>query len=305
MSFPSSLIEFQDQFPDEESCWRYLREVRWPDGFECPRCGERGSHFLRARRLEQCRRCRYQASVTAGTVFHRTKKPLRIWFLGVFFLARHKKGISALQFQKDAGIGNYQTAWTMLHKLRSGLGGRTGELLSGLVEADETYVGGPRPGPRGRAAKNKSIVAVLVEQRAHTAGSVHLDVIPDVSWATLGPFVRGAIEDAHTTVRTDDWCGYWPLSRAGVDHDPVVVQGDPANVAKLLPWAHVVISNLKTWLRGTFHGVSHKYLRRYLVEFAYRFNRRWREGELFPFVLRRAAQAEPVPYHRLKAETVG
>ena len=304
MSFPSSLIEFQDRFPDEESCWRYLREARWPEGFVCPRCGEQESYFIRTRQLEQCRRCRYQASVTAGTIFHRTRKPLRVWFLGVFFLARHKKGISALQFQKDAGIGNYQTAWTMLHKLRSALGRQTGELLSGLVEADEAYVGGPRPGLRGRGAANKSAVAVVVERRAHSAGSVHLDVVSDVSWASLGPFVRGAIEGDNTTVRTDDWSGYWPLAAAGVDHDPVA-QGEPANAAEILPWAHVVISNLKTWLRGTFHGVSHKHLRRYLAEFAYRFNRRWHEDELFPFVLRRALKSDPLPYHRLKAEAVG
>jgi hypothetical protein len=105
MSFPSSLIEFQDRFPDEGSCWRYLREVRWPEGFECPRCGEQESYFIRTRRLEQCRHCRYQTSVTAGTIFHRTRKPLRMWFLGVFFLARHKKGISARHSESVYGIG--------------------------------------------------------------------------------------------------------------------------------------------------------------------------------------------------------
>lgn len=304
MRFPTSLIEFQDQFPDEDSCWRYLREVRWPHGFVCSRCGGRESSFIRTRRLEQCRSCRYQASVTAGTIFHRTRKPLRVWFLGIFFLARHKKGISSLQFQKDAGIGNYQTAWTMMHKLRSALGRRSGELLSGLVEADEAYVGGPRPGVRGRGAANKSAVAVAVERRAHTAGSLHLDIVPDVSWESLGPFVRGAIEARNTTVRTDDWSGYWPLAAAGVDHEPTA-QGDPENAAQILPWAHVVISNLKTWLRGTFHGVSHKHLHRYLAEFVYRFNRRWREGELFRFVLRRAAHSDPLPYDRLRAEAVG
>jgi len=303
MRFPKTLMQFHEQFPDEESCWAYLREVRWPRGFVCPRCGSEGSHFIRTRRLEQCRRCRHQASVTAGTVFHKTRAPLRVWFLGVFFLARHKKGISALQFQRDTGVGSYQTAWTLLHKLRSALGRRT-ELLSGLVEADEAYVGGPRPGRRGRGARNKSIVAVAVERRAHTAGSLQLDVVPDVSWASLGPFVRGAIAAAETTVLTDDWGGYAPFAAAGVDHEPTV-QGEPARAAEILPWAHIVISNLKTWLRGTFHGVSHKHLPRYLVEFTYRFNRRWREGELFHFVLRRAAQGDPLPYHRLTAEVVG
>ena len=162
MRFPSNQIEFQDRFPDEESCWRHPREVRWPAGFECPRCGEQASSFIQTRRLEQCRRCRYQASVTAGTICHRPRTPLRVWFLGVFFLARHKTGVSALQFQKDAGIGNYQTAWTMLHKLRSALGPRPEDKLTGLVEVDESYIGGKEPGLRGgRRLVGKTFAAEL------------------------------------------------------------------------------------------------------------------------------------------------
>ena len=304
MQFPSTLIEFQDRFPDEESCWRYLRSVRWPHGFRCPRCGGRESSFIQTRRLEQCRQCRYQASVTAGTVLHRSRVGLRVWLLGIFFVARHKKGISALQFQRDTGLGSYQTAWTLMHKLRSSLGRRTGELLSGLVEADEAFVGGPRSGKRGRGALNKSLVAVAIERRAHSAGSVQFDVVPDGSWDSLGPFLRGAIEGANTTVLTDGWLGYRPLADAGVDHEPTD-QGSPTRASELLPWVHLAISNLKTWLRGTFHGVSHKHLARYLAEFAYRFNRRWREEELFQFVARRAVRGEPMPYHRLTAEAVG
>lgn len=109
MGFPSTLLEFQAQFPDEAHCWAYLRKVRWPRGFLCPRCGSRGSHCIASRRLEQCRSCRYQSSVTAGTIFHGTRVPLRVWLLGVYFVARHKKGISALQFPRDAGLGSYQT----------------------------------------------------------------------------------------------------------------------------------------------------------------------------------------------------
>jgi hypothetical protein len=150
MQFPRTLVEFQDQFPDETHCWAYLRRARWPHGFECPRCGGRGSHFLASRRLEQCRTCRYQSSVTAGTVFHGTRVSLRIWFLGAFFLARHKKGISALQFQKDTGLGSYQTAWTLLHKLRSGLSALPAPLQEGDIRADETYIGGDRKGWNGR-----------------------------------------------------------------------------------------------------------------------------------------------------------
>ncbi len=130
MAFPTTLLAFQEQFPDEEACWRTLRRMRWPHGFRCPRCRHRKSYRLALRRLEQCQRCRYQASVTAGTIFHRTRVPLRVWFLAIFFVARHKQGISALQFQRDSGVGSYQTAWTLLHKVRSALGQQTDDLLA-------------------------------------------------------------------------------------------------------------------------------------------------------------------------------
>ena len=307
MKFPKTLQEFQATFPDEEACWRALRQSRWPDGFECPRCSYRASSWISTRRLEQCRSCRYQCSVTAGTVFHRTRVPLRTWFWAIFFLARHKKGISALQFQRDAGLGSYQTAWTLLHKLRSALAPRSAHRLIGLVEADETYVGGHERGRRGgREVLHKAIVAGAVEQRAHSAGRARLTVIEGVSFEEdLGPFVRGVIDARRTTVRTDGFGGYLGLEKVGVSHDRCIQGSDGAQSEAILPWVHRVFGNLKTWLRGTFHGVSRKHLQHYLDEFTYRFDRRWREGELFGFVLCRAARGEPFPYHRLVAEAVG
>ncbi len=124
MEFPKALQEFQAAFPDEESCWTTLRNVRWPRGFICPRREARESCRISIRRLEQCRSCRYQCSVTAGTIFHGTRVQLLTWFWAISILARHKKGISALQLQRDTGLGSYETAWTMLHKLRSAPGPR-------------------------------------------------------------------------------------------------------------------------------------------------------------------------------------
>ncbi len=304
MEFPKTLQEFQTAFPDEEACWDTLRQARWPDGFVCPRCGEPASSWISTRRLEQCRRCRYQCSLTAGTVFHRTRLPLLTWFWAIFFVARHKQGISALQLQRDTGIGSYGTAWALLHRLRSALCDRASAAsrLSGLVEVDESYVGGPEPGRRGgREVLHKSIVAVAVEQRAHTAGRARLSVLHGVSLAKdLGPFIQANI-DAKATVRTDGMPAYYGLPAMGIRHDRQV-QGYAARSSEILPWAHTIFGNLKTWLRGTFHGVSGKHLPRYLDEFVYRFDRRWREGELFGFVLRRAARGEPLSYHRLVAE---
>jgi transposase-like protein len=196
MGFPKTLQEFQAAFLDEEACWKALREARWPHGFVCPRCGSEASSWISTRRLEQCRRCRYQCSVTAGTVFHRTRLSLLTWFWAIFFIARHKKGISALQLQRDTGIGSYESAWTMLPKLRSALRHRPEDRLAGLVEVDETYVGGPERGRRGgREVSNKSIVSVAVEQRRQHAGRARLAVLQGVSIESdLGPFIQDAVD---------------------------------------------------------------------------------------------------------------
>ena len=300
---PGTLVEFMERFPDEGACMEFLRKTRWPKGFVCPRCKGRESVTITTRRLEQCKACRHQTSLTAGTVLQGTRKPLRLWFLAMFFLGRHKTGISALQLQKDLGLGSYKTAWTWLHKLRSALGERAEFRLTGLVEADETYVGGRRqPDGRGRAlVRGKSAVAALVEDRGERAGALRMAVVPAVSQAELGPFVRGAIDQAKAVVVSDAWKGYGDLAQHGADHCPIV-QGDPKNAATLLPWSHIVFSNLKGWLRGTFHGVSAKHLPRYLQEFVYRTNRRWLQADLFFYVLRRAVSGEPVTWLRLTAE---
>jgi hypothetical protein len=308
MKFPETLLQFQEQFPDEASCWGALWRLRWPHGFQCPRCGHGESYPIAGRLLEQCQRCRYQASATAGTIFHKTRVPLRIWFLAIFFVARHKQGISALQFQRDTGLGSCQTAWTLLHKVRSALWHRAEDRLRGWVEADEAYVGSKRErGLRGgREVGHKTIVGVAVEQRRHTAGSARLTVLEGVSFEQdLGPFIRGAIDADQAVVCTDGFLGYLPLEEVGVAHDRHIQGPDRTRCAAILPWSHTIFSNLKAWIHGTFRGVSKKHMPRYLDEFVYRFNRRWRESELFGFVLRRAVGGEPFPYSRLTAELLG
>lgn len=304
MDFPVTLLELADRFPDDQSCWEYLKRVRWPRGFVCPRCEGRRSSFIETRKLWQCSACRHQVSLTAGTIFQGTRTPLRKWFLAIFFMARHKQGISALQLQRDLGLGNYQTAWTMMHKLRSGLGKRPHQLLRGDVEADETYIGGARSGKRGRGAANKSMVAVAVERVApNRAGSAYLAVIADGSAEELGATVRGAIEGG-TRLFTDGHRTYPTLVASGIEHVPQI-QGDPKRAGEILPWVHTIISNLKAWLVGTFRGVSHRHLPRYLTEFTYRLNRRQLEERLFFYLARRATENPPLTYRQLIAEGIG
>jgi len=231
-----------------------------------------------------------------------TRIPLRTWFLAIVFVGRRKQGISALQLQRDLGLGSYQTAWTMLHKLRSGLARRPDQLLRGIVEAD---VGGARSGgKRGRGALNKSMVAVAVERRGEEkAGAAFLAVVRDGSAEELGATVRGAIEGG-TRLLTDGHRTYPTLVPSGIEHVPEV-QGTPKRAGETRPWVHTVISNLKAWLLGTFRGVSHRHLPRYLLEFNYRLNRRGIADPLFFYLARRAMETQPLPYHRLTAEGIG
>jgi hypothetical protein len=303
MRFPKTLFEFQERFPDEEACISFLRRARWPRGFRCPRCGGRESYPLAARRLEQCASCRYQASVTAGTIFHKTRVPLRIWFLAIFLVGRDKRGISAVQLQRDTGIRSSRAAWLLLHKLRATLGREPGERLLGHVEADETYLGAPHEKGRrgGRAFGRKTLVGVVVERRKDE-GRMRLGVLESHGFASIGPFVRGVIDQAKTTLHSDGLSAYGQLGREGLEHVRIVQGEDRSRAPKHLPWSHVIFSNLKSWLRGTFHGVSPKYISRYLDEFAYRYNHRSREHELADRILDRLLGHDPMPFHRLEAE---
>ena len=173
-AFPTSLQQFQGQFADEEACRQYLEACRWPDGFHCPRCGHGRAYPLGGWRRE-CAACRYQVSLTAGTVFHRTKTPLTVWFWAAYLMTTDKRGISALLLQRQLGIRRYETAWRILHKLRRAMVNAAREPLHGEVELDDTWVGGPQPGLRGsRQLKGRkaALVAVAVEKRGTPARAV-------------------------------------------------------------------------------------------------------------------------------------
>jgi transposase-like protein len=291
---PSSVFEFQRRFATEEACERYLFAWRWPKGFECPRCQGRKATRLRNRPLYQCTTCYHQASVTAGTALHKSKLPLPVWFWAIFLVARHKKGISALQLQADLGLGSYRTAWLLLHKIRRCFGESEAFPLRGLVEVDETYVGGVEPGAlHGRAAGGKRIVVAAVEVRRRHLGALRMRAVGDAKKDSLLPFVSQNVERG-ATVATDGWAAYNALEGMGYRRERHVAY--PVRNAlprPILRAVHLVFSNLKTWLRGRFHGVSGKYLPAYLDEFSYRFNRRRSPRDLFGWVTRRLVTRPP------------
>jgi transposase-like protein len=298
--FPRTLAEFQGRFASEEDCRRYLVACRWPDGFRCPRCGEPDAYGLAGRELLQCRACRHQTSLTAGTVLHRTHVPLRLWFAAAYLVTTHTPGFSAVQLQRQLGLARYETAWTMLHKLRRAMLRPERDRLSGVVEVDEAYVGGLEEGRRGgrRRDSSKPIVVGAVEVRGRGSGRARLAVVRDLSAASLVPFVEAAVE-AGSTVRTDGWQGYAPL-RERYDHRPSTV-GDPRNASRLLPRVHRTFSNLKTWLKGTHHGVSGRHLPHYVDEFVFRFNRRRTPMAAFQSLLGLSTRHAPTTHKMLCA----
>lgn len=296
--FPRTLAQFQARFRDDATCRAYLAACRWPDGYRCPRCGQPEAFELPRRELWQCKACGHQTSVTAGTVLHRTRTPLVLWFWAAYLVATHTPGLSALQLQRQLGIARYETAWALLHKLRRAMVRPERDPLTGEVEVDESYVGGPEVGLRGgRQLGDKALVVAAVEVRGQGSGRVRLQVIPDASAPSLTGFVQANVARG-TVVRTDGWAGYAPLAEMGYRHRPRA-QRDPHRAAKLSPRVHRVFGNLKTWLRGTHHGVGNQHLQVYLDEFTFRFNRRRTPMAAFQTLLGLATQHGPTTYHRL------
>jgi len=270
--YPTSMTGLELRFAAQEACLQYLATLRWPAGFVCPCCAS-----TKAWRMENglilCAGCRRQQSVLAGTVFQDSHMPLPMWFRAMWHVCANKNGMSAQNLQRLLGLRSYNTAWLCLHKLRRAMVRPGRDRLSGIVEADETYVGGPREGKRGRGAFGKQIVFVAAEVRGHKIGRIRLSHIPDVSGATLAHAVSDVIASG-ATVRTDGWQGYNSIEDGGYKH---VATLETANelADSVLPKCHLVISLLKRWILGTLQGnVGQEHLTDYLNEFTFRFNRR-------------------------------
>ena len=251
------------------------------------------------RLLYHCRGCGHQTSVTAGTLFMDTHLPLRLWFEAIWHVTSQKYGASALGLQRVLGLGSYRTAWSLLHKLRRAMVRPGRDRLHGIVEVDETFIGGPRSGKRGRGAEGKALVLIAAEESEKGIGRIRLTRVLDASANSLEPAVSQAVEPG-ARVRTDDWKSYGQLNQLGYQHEIVrssLVTGD-----NLLPLVNRVASLLKRWLLGTHQGaVAHSHLDYYLDEFTFRFNRRTSRsrGLLFYRLVTQAVALDPVPAETL------
>jgi transposase-like protein len=303
--FPKTLREFQLQFASEEACREYLAACRWPDGFVCPRCGERRAYELVKLRRWQCTGCRHQVSLTAGTILHNTKTPLTVWFWAAYLITTDKRGVSALLFQRQLGLRRYETAWMMLHKFRRAMINLTREPLRGEVEVDDTWVGGAQTGLRGSRqlrGRKAALVLVAVERRGRGTGRARMEVIPDFQSVTLITFLKQNVESG-STVYTDGLKSFTGLREAGFKHVPRIqpLRTELRKGAKsVVPLADRAIGNLKQWLIGTHHGVSRGQLQVYLDEFVFRHNRRKLPMAAFQTLLGLGTGRQPTHYTTIR-----
>lgn len=308
--YPRNWDQFVAWFADEDACLDYLERLRWPGGFVCTRCGVQADPFRLSRGRLKCRHCRYQGSLTAGTIFDKTRTPLRSWFAAIWYLTNQKNGVSALGLRRALGFGSYSTAWAMLHKLRRAMVRTDREPLRGVVEVDEVFLGGPQRG----TSRGREKAARLIDRRLHTLiaiaveleekggfGRVRLRQIEDKSEVSLIPFICEEIEPG-STVRTDGSPAYRSVARNGYHHESVVHLGSDTEPHRSMPGVNRVASLLKRWLLGTLQGsVTTKQLAYYLDEFTFRFNRRTSRsrGLLFYRLLEQAVQTSPATYKEI------
>ena len=308
----SSLISFQQRFGTEHSCIEHLAELRWPNGYKCAKCGCEKAYHLRVQpRVFQCSRCNFQESITAGTILHRTKLPLLKWFWAAYLISQDKRGVSAKHISRELNL-HYATAWNLLHKIRRALANPDALALQGVVEVDETYYGGKgSPNSKGRslANNNKMLIVMAIERKlaprnkmpgikksGFVAGNAKVAMIPSASSEDIAPFLEANVA-TKANIITDGWGGYGD-SNESFQHEAVVL-GNPKNASNILPLVHLQFNNFKSWVKGTFHGVSKKYMPFYLDEWIYRFNRRSLISNLFQYVIRRVAKSAPVTYREI------
>jgi len=293
--FPNTYREFIEMFPDDTACVAFLAKLRWPKGFICPACKQSSIPWNANRDRFICPICRHQTSVTAGTIFDKTRTQLKTWFEAAWHVSTAKSGMSAKTLERTIGT-SYKVAWMMLHRFRVAMVNNERSQLSGIVEVDESFVGGEDHGGKRGRGTGKSIVVIAVEiKQPKGFGRVRMRHIPDSSGDSLVPFICEVIAPG-SIVRTDGWKGYNSVTDHGYPREIIVQSssGDPAHVS--MPGVHRIPSLLKRWILGTHQGsVLPLHLQSYLEEFTFRFNRRTSQsrGLVFRRLIEQAVITKP------------
>jgi transposase-like protein len=293
------IMSLFDTLASEEACEKYLISVRWPDGMVCKFCGGK-SFDVRAKktRAYRCKDCHRYMSPTTGTIFHRTRTSLREWFVTLFLVAADKRGLSALFLSEQIGV-HYETAWAMLQRIRHAMAARDAQYtLSGHVEMDEMFIGAPTEGKkRGRGTEQTPVLVAVsfspAKDDKEYIGFAKMRAVSTVDAPTVIAFAKEIIEPG-ATVRTDGFPVYPPLEDHGFVHDRNPVGKRKAHV--ILPHVHIFISNLRSFVMGTHHGLDETHLQQYLDEFCWRFNRRKCHHQMFDRLLLACLEKEEMPF---------
>lgn len=287
-----SFADFRERFNNEDACREYLYNLRWPNGFICPKCGGVGCYHIKGRNKYQCAQCRYQASVTSGTVMHKSKLSLQIWFWAIYLVSRDKRGYSATQLEAELNIA-YSSAWYLLQRIRSAMAGRDSEyMLSGIVEMDDTYFGAPAEGgKRGRGTQKTIVMVAVSKTESGKPNYLKMKVLDNLKGETVGDFAKANIVKG-STVQSDAYRSYRKPLADDYEHQYEVFDSN----SDMLKWLHTFIGNAKAFVNGTFHGLGVKHLQRYLDEFSYRFNRRCFRNQIFPRLLCAVANSNILGY---------
>jgi transposase-like protein len=294
-----TLSEFYEKFSDEAACREYLYAKRWGNGFACPKCGVVDEPYnIESRHLYQCKHCNHQVSVTAGTIMDKSRTPLRKWFLAIYLMGTDKRGCSALRLKKELKVA-YDTAWTMSHKIRNAMKERDENYqLSGYIEMDEGFFGSPSKGEgkRGRGTDKVPVVVGLSLDKKGRPEFIAAQVLGSVDGDLLTEFATQAVQEG-STISSDGLPAYNKLAENGFQHQSIPF--DPVKNPDHLKWLHVIISNMKAFFNGTYHGIPKKHLQAFFDEFCYRFNRRFWADQLFARTLCACVSASPFTRYEL------
>jgi len=296
-----NFLDFFTAFPTEDDCEEHLINVRWPRGMHCGKCHSQFFYNrLRNRRVYQCRSCKHFNAPTAGTIFHKTRTSLQAWFLAIFCVAFDKRGLSALQLAEQIGV-NYDTAWGMLQRIRRAMAKRDLQYkLNSPVEMDDMFIGAPTEGEkRGRGTEKTPVLVAISftpDDDKEYMGFAKMRSVQCIDGPTVRRFARDVIAPG-SLIRSDGYKSYPTLAQAGFRHEAIAVKKQKAHA--LLPHVHTYISNLRSFVQGTYHGLDELHLQQYLDEYCYRFNRRKRRQELFDRLLLACLEMPETPFSAL------
>jgi len=291
------ILKFQKRFATSDNCRDHLFKIRWPNGLTCPICKGKKFYKIQNRNVYECR-CGHQISLTAGTIMHGSHTPLNKWFWAIYMVAHDKRGISALRLEKELEV-SYPTAWLMLHKIRYAMKGRDGGyLLAGIAEMDEIYIGGPKGGgKRGRGTEKTPVQVALSLDENGKPQYVKMEILDDTTNQSILDFtIRNILEG--TVIKTDKYRAYGKAFEGqSYKHEPerFEIKENPEH----LKWLHRVVSNAKTFILGTYHGLGEKHLQAYLNEYSFRFNRRYLTGRIFERLLNASILSTTITYKEL------